>query len=86
MNVIFVKRNLEHRMILASHKRTHSRDRPYECDICKMRFKRLDHLVVHKRTHTGDRPYGCDVCKKSFVRLTTLVSHKQIHTGDKPYE
>ena len=68
------------------HKRTHTGDKPYECDICKKRFSLSSDLARHKRTHTGDKPYECDICKKRFSLSSDLARDKRTHTGDKPYE
>jgi uncharacterized Zn-finger protein len=50
------------------HERTETGVKPYECDVCKKKFRRSDHLASHRRTHTWDKPYECDVCRKKFRR------------------
>jgi KRAB domain-containing zinc finger protein len=39
------------------HERTETGVKPYECDVCKKKFRRSDYLASHRRTHTGDKPY-----------------------------
>ena len=65
--------------------KTHTGEKPYECDVCNQRFTQAGNLMAHKRTHTGEKPYGCDVCNKRFTQTSHLVRHKRIHTGEKPY-
>ena len=71
---------------LATHKRTHIGDKPYECDVCNKRFTQSSNLAIHKRTHTGEKPYECDVCNKRFSDPSALTKHKRAHIGQKPYE
>jgi KRAB domain-containing zinc finger protein len=69
------------------HKRTHTGDKRYECDICKKRFSYSSILTMHKRTHTEDKPYECHVCNKRFSESYNLARHKiSAHKGKQSFE
>jgi KRAB domain-containing zinc finger protein len=53
---------------VTNHKRTHTGEMPYKCDVCEKKFTRSAGLTNHKRTHTGEMPYECTFCKKTFSR------------------
>ena len=71
---------------LNKHKRTiHTDEKPFSCDICKLKFREKGNLVKHKSVHSSDKPYRCTVCKKAFRQKNVLKQHEKIHTGEKKF-
>ncbi|CAL8335552.1 unnamed protein product [Merluccius merluccius] len=74
---------------LNRHKLSHSGEKPYECHICGLRFKRKDRMSYHVRSHDGSvgKPYVCQSCGKGFSRPDHLNGHiKQVHTTERPHK
>ncbi|XP_058026972.1 zinc finger protein 740 isoform X3 [Ahaetulla prasina] len=56
-------------------------EKPFECDVCDMRFIQKYHLERHKRVHSGEKPYQCERCLQSFSRTDRLLRHKRMCQG-----
>ena len=55
-------------------------EKPFECDICDMRFIQKYHLERHKRVHSGEKPYQCERCHQ----VSSRVMHSHPHTNFLP--
>jgi hypothetical protein len=63
---------------LATHHRSHTKQRPFSCRFCEKRFTELTSLRKHTLTH-GPPGHRCTRCDKAFVRKDYLKKH--IHSG-----
>ncbi|PQE20762.1 putative zinc finger protein [Rutstroemia sp. NJR-2017a BBW] len=53
------------------------REKPYVCQSCSMRFRRLHDLKRHMKLHTGERPHICPKCDRKFARGDALARHSK---------
>ena len=65
----------------------HADERPFQCQHCPLRFKRVDHLNHHfrskHRSGVGFRPFVCQHCPLRFKQLSHLSRHiKGKHTSE----
>ncbi|KAK6432296.1 hypothetical protein LTR95_011533 [Oleoguttula sp. CCFEE 5521] len=52
-------------------------EKPYVCQTCNARFRRLHDLKRHTKLHTGERPHTCDKCGRRFARGDALARHNK---------
>ncbi|KAG1443718.1 hypothetical protein G6F56_010570 [Rhizopus delemar] len=60
---------------LRSHRRTHTDEKPFLCDVCQKAFARHHDRNRHSKLHSGLRPFSCTYCQKSFARQDALNRH-----------
>ncbi|CAG0913067.1 unnamed protein product [Notodromas monacha] len=79
--------------VLQSHQRLHNGDtgncndpkKPFQCDICGMKFSNGANMRRHRVRHTGVKPFECRVCQKRFFRKDHLAEHMTTHNKKLPF-
>ena len=69
----YCSRKFKRHYNLESHLLTH-REKPFHCEKCDARFRRLPHLKRHTKLHTA---YLCPECDRSFAGGDALARHKE---------
>ena len=65
------------------HFRTHSKEKPFECEICGKVFVTKAHCIAHIRSHDDSLKLRCSVCDKLFCGVGFLIKHTtKYHNGE----
>ena len=65
---------------------TKSKERKFECEICKKAYYTKTQLKTHEISHKDERPFSCEICGATFRYKNSLTGHVRSHNDERPFE